>query len=153
MSGYNNPHWKDLKKQQQKKKIIIIPKQKQPSQKRDYDVTGLMLGGGYPRRNSCIRINISRWGGTNVAWAKASGGGEGRPCKTSPAGNSNSLCTVLINQSRGGVQAEGHSGWHSIKAIKSFFSSTTHGDDVDDDDDDCNPVGNGYGGYNGYRSL
>jgi len=72
--------------------------------KRDYDVTGLMLGGSYPRRNSCIRINISRWGGTNVAWAKASDGGEGRPCKTSLAGNSNSLCTVLINQFRGGEQ-------------------------------------------------
>ncbi|KAL4089282.1 hypothetical protein QTP88_024339 [Uroleucon formosanum] len=74
-----------------------------PLQKCDYDVTGLMLVGGYPRRNSCIRINISRWGGTNVAWAKNSAGDEGRPCKTSLAGNSNSLCTVLINQSRGGV--------------------------------------------------
>jgi hypothetical protein len=112
-----------------------------------------MLGGGYPRRNSCIRINISRWGGTNVAWAKASDGSEGWSCKTSPAGNSNSLCTVLINQSRGGEQRrEGHSGWHSIKAIKSFFSSTTHGDD-DDDDGDCNPVDNGYSGYNGYRAF
>jgi len=45
LSGYNNPHWKDLKNNNNKKKNIIIPKQKQPSQKRDYDVTGLMLGG------------------------------------------------------------------------------------------------------------
>lgn len=151
----NNPHWKDLKKinknntnnnTKTKTKTALV-------KKRDYDVTGLMLGGSYPRRNSCIRINISRWGGTNVAWAKASNGGEGRPCKTSPTGNLNSLCTVLINQSRGGEQwREGHSGWHSIKAIKSFFSLTTHVDD-DDEDDDCNPVGNGYGGYNGYHVL
>lgn len=71
-------------------------------------------------------------------------GHDGRgSCKTSP-GNSNSLCTVLINQSRGaGEGRDEDSGWHSIKAIKSFFSSTTH--DVDDDDDD-NPAGNGYGG-------
>lgn len=48
-----------------------------------------------------------------------------------PSGNSNSLCTVLINQSRGGGLGRGRSmrggldsGWHSIKAIKSFFSST-----------------------------
>jgi len=88
-----------------------------------------MLGGGYPRRNSCIRINISRWGGTNVAWAKATGGRregvvEGRPCKTAPAaGNSNSLCSVLINQSRGVVSRRDEKcvqGGTQSKLLKAF---------------------------------